>query len=161
GLQQREQARSWHRAPLARLLAWLAAVALAAAVIQFAIDASGSRIDLRDEIGDGRFILIALAAVGVLVVLSFEHERLHRFGFSIADNWASVYLATIAAGALCCAASYFVAVSAGPLSFVNVPPHRWLSAFITACLAFLFAPLQEIIFRGYLLTLARARLNAW
>src|SRR5262249_44690906 len=75
--------------------------------------------------------------------------------------WAPLYMGAIAAGALCCAASYVFAVKTGHMTFVNVPARRWFSAAITACLAFALAPLQEIAFRAYLLTLARDWLGAW
>lgn len=86
-----------------------------------------------------------------MMAMSSEQRRLQHFGMSTSDNRASLYAGSIAAGALCCTVVYVLAVRAGQLTFVSVPPLRWISGAITACLAFAFAPLQEIVFRGYLL----------
>jgi membrane protease YdiL (CAAX protease family) len=146
---------------LARLLLWLAAVALAASTVHLTANGLGWHVDVRDEIGDGRFLLLALAATGALIFLSPAHGQLQHFGMWIPENWAATYIGSIAAGALCCALSYASAIGAGQLTFVGASIGRWLSATTTACLAFAFAPLQEIVFRAYLLTLTRDRVGAW
>jgi membrane protease YdiL (CAAX protease family) len=150
-----------HLGPLARLFLWLVAVAATATTVQWAVQQLGWRSDLRDATGSGRFLLLLIAATGSVMLMGAERRPLHDFGVSISDNWAALLGSTFAAGVLACAVSYVAAFKAGNLALVEVPRVRWITGGITACLAFVIALLQEIIFRGYLLTLARDRFGAW
>ena len=146
---------------LTKFFFWLLWVAATASIVQYAISQLGWGIDLRDQTGDGRFLLLLIAAWTALVIIASERRSPHEFGIWISENWRLVYASTVAIGSLYCALSYIVALRAGLLTFVEAPTLSWITGGIKALGAFLSAPLQEIVFRGYLLTLARDRLGTW
>ncbi len=158
---QREAYPAVHPGPPSRLLLWLVAVAATATIVQWATQEFGWRVDLRDATGSGRFLLLLIGATGAVMLMGTERRPLHEFGNAISDNWTALFGSTIAAGALACAVSYVAAFKSGHLAVTEVPRLRWITGGITASLALVIALLQEIVFRGYLMTLARDRFGAW
>ena len=145
---------------LIHFVLWALAVALLAGMLQGLAWLIGWRLDIRDEGGAGRGILLALAAGGVFSVIAAERRSPAEYGLLIDDRWARQLLGGCAVGMLVYAGYCFLAVYLGALSSSGpVKPGRWVSAALTALLAFVIAPLQEIVFRGYLLGLAKNRLS--
>jgi membrane protease YdiL (CAAX protease family) len=139
---------------------WLVAVAAGGMVIQWLVNLVGGSIDIRDDRGDGRAILLALAAAGALKVIGAQRRETVEYGLAIDENWLRRFLPGLAIGAGVFLLYAAVAVSAGAASVqLNAPPGRWLSNSTTALLALLIAPLQEIVYRGYMLTVARKALG--
>src|SRR5215468_9390640 len=83
--------RPWHRGPFVGLLLWFAVVAIVATALQFAVHGLGWRIDVRDETGDGRALLLTLAAAAALMFISSGRRPMQHFGMWIDDNWAPLY----------------------------------------------------------------------
>jgi membrane protease YdiL (CAAX protease family) len=145
---------------LSNFLFWALAVTLLAGLVQILARLAGWDIDVRNEGGTGRGILLALAVGGVFSVISAERRPAADYGLLIDDQWIKQFLGGFATAFTFYALYYFACASTGAVSIgSHADIRRWASAGLTSLLAFLIAPMQEIVFRGYLLTLGRNRLG--
>ncbi|MEX0712437.1 MAG: sulfotransferase [Pirellulales bacterium] len=143
----------------AKLLVWLAAVVLSAAVIQGAAWLIGLDFDILSQSKAGRAVLLLLAVVCLLAIMAADRRPAADYGLVVGEQWRRQWFGALALGVASYVALCLLAVAAGALALVPQPSaYRWTMAVLGGMTALPLALSQQVIFSGYLLSLFR---NKW
>lgn len=142
--------------PLIKLLCWLLATALVAAMLQLVIVLLGLPLSLLKK-DEGAGLLVAIALTFLLVLMSAEQRSLAEFGLVTPKNWRRQALMGLLIGVgfyatYCVVAGGFGAVVWRPHL---VTPSRVAKALLAGIASGPIAVTQQIIFGGYLLSMLR------
>ncbi len=150
------------RSPVAKLLAWIVALACLAGASELATLSTGWNISLLDKNG-GAAVLMLLSLVGLLAIVAYERRPLADFGMIIDQHWVRRAVGGLIAGIVVYGGYVGVCVACGVLiaSGHGVSPLNVGRALLEVVFAIPPAVVQQIIFAGLLLGILRQQMGRW
>ncbi len=149
-------------AALIRLVQWAAVMALLIAADSLAVATLGIGFGLASDRGEGRIVLMFLAAGVAMQFMTRSLTPLAAYGMSTAAGWRPTFLVLALASAGCASLVVMAGIATGRLALR--PGFGFLDAWdpaLTALIAgALLAYVQEIVYRGFVLTELR-RATGW
>jgi membrane protease YdiL (CAAX protease family) len=139
-----------------RCVVWMAAVAVAAGLVQAGAWMVGVEFSIVSH--SGRGVLLALALGGLLTMLAIDRRPLSDYGLTVGDGWLREAMTGVTAGLMLYGGYMLAAVKVGAATATGQADWRtWLWLGPTVLSAYFVAAAQQVIFGGYLLSIFRER----